>query len=343
MGCYIATATIAASHLLCLLPAQISALVFYPFLRVNAPAALPERWNWLTLTGSGRKRVDTNNNGEERQARTWATIDLDSIAHNATLLKQWAWRNGGEMMAVVKADAYGHGVLPVVRAVAQAGIGHFAVASTAEALELRHAGIAAIIYTLSSFLPEEASALIQAGVVPFVSSREQAESLVFATSDRKPARCFLVVDTGMGREGLLPNDAAALWQGLQQARLHIAGIATHFSRADEPGEGDRVTAAQTAHYFSFVDALNLSGQWLTLANSPGTLRVPHPPLPSGAAGYLFRGGLLLYGIEPYRGAFTTMPDLRPALSWHARVTLIRRLPAGATVGYGQTTPSTVIP
>jgi alanine racemase len=288
---------------------------------------------------------------DARTARTWAEVDTGALETNAAALRRLAGSDG-EAVAVVKADGYGHGAISVARAAARAGIGHFAVASVAEALELRQAGIRGEVYTLSSFLPEEADSLVRADVVPFVSSSEQAEALEAAAKNATlPARCFLVVDTGMGREGLLPDDARRLWTALRRSeRLRVTGIITHFSRADEPGEGDAVTTDQAGRFFDFLrtirsgedelastdDGRGGRGVWLSLANSPGTLRLSHPPLPPGARGYLMRGGLLLYGIEPYRGAFDGLPDLKPVLSWRARVTLVRDLPAGATVGYGQT-------
>jgi alanine racemase len=153
----------------------------------------------------------------------------------------------------------------------------------------------------------------------------------------------------MGREGCLPEVARALWHdATANGRVRITGIATHFSSADEP-DGEAPTAEQVTAFHAFVaslgpDALMQSedgrggrGTWLTLCNSPATLRLAMAPLPAGARGYLFRAGLLLYGIEPYRGAFAeSAPDLRPVLSWRARVTLLKDLPAGATIGYGRT-------
>jgi alanine racemase len=282
-------------------------------------------------------------------ARTWADIDLGKIARNVHALRRMVGASGA-VMAVVKADAYGHGAGQVARTCVAEGTQHLAVATAVEANELRRVGIRADIYLLSPFLPEEAEAIMRADLIPLVSSPEQIVALAEAASRAPlPARCFLAIDTGMGREGCLLEEARALWRdAATDDRVRITGIATHFSSADEP-DGDMPTTEQAAVFHQFVaslgpDALTRAedgrggqGVWLTLCNSPATLRLPMASLPPGVRGYLFRDGLLLYGIEPYRGAFAeSAPDLEPVLSWRVRVTLLKDLPAGATIGYART-------
>lgn len=292
---------------------------------------------------------------DARFARTWAEVDLSALTNNVRVLKRRAaqvGRNGasGDVMAVVKADAYGHGAVPIAKTCAAAGIGRFAVAAVSEALELRRAGVDGEIYLLSAFLPEEATAIIRADVIPFVSCREQADSLADAAQKAPfPARAFLTVDTGMGREGCLPEDARALWQSVAgYSALRFSGICTHFSSADED-EWEAPTAAQTSEFFAFLvslgpnalknadDGRGGSGVYLSLCNSPGALRLPSlAPLPTGTRGILHRVGASLYGIAPYPAAQESDIGLRPVLSWKARIVLVRDFPAGATLGYGRT-------
>jgi alanine racemase len=183
-----------------------------------------------------------------------------------------------------------------------------------------------------------------------VSSPEQMEALLkVAHRARRPARCFLKLDTGMGRSGGLAPDIQSLWDSVaagQDRNLRITGIATHFSSADEVNDtGDAATEGQIQNFREFVQSIDSlaaatgGGIWLSLSNSPGALRFPRIDLPStGIRGVLVRTGLLLYGIEPYRDAFLApgLPNLEPVLTWKARISLIRDLPAGATVGYGRT-------
>ena len=278
------------------------------------------------------------------------------LVQNARLLA-----NGNQsVMAVVKADAYGHGAVPIARAAQNAAhIGHFGVACLSEVQELRKAKIHGAVYTLSPFLAEEASGLVQSDAIPFVSSWEQIAALARAGSDAPfPARCILTVDTGMGREGFLQGEAMAAWDTAQTLfGVKIIGLATHFSCADEPEgcQNHEETNRQTAHFADFVRALRektdfarLSdgrgnrGLWLSLCNSPGMLRAELPPdlrgesNDTGICGVLCRPGLTLYGIAPFRGALETLPGLRPVLAWKARITLLRNLPEGASIGYGKT-------
>lgn len=288
---------------------------------------------------------------DARKARTWAEVDLGQLRRNVDALRrmmggdQTASPMPTEIMAVLKADAYGHGAVRVARECAGAALAHFGVASVAECRELRLAGVAGDIYLLSPFLPDEAEAVVRADAIPMVSSRTQWEALTEAAVGAPlPARCFLKIDTGMGRSGCLLDEARALWdQAQSQDSVRITGLATHFSSADEPDPAP--SEAQAARFDDFVGSLDAleraedgrggRGVWLSVANSPAALRFAAPQPVPGGRGTLVRTGLLLYGVEPFRGALDGT-DVAPILSWRARVTLLRELPAGASVGYGRT-------
>jgi alanine racemase len=288
---------------------------------------------------------------DPRTTRTWATIHLDRLAANAKLLQAFI-APVGQLMAVLKADAYGHGAIPIAQTCATMGVQHFAVAAVTEASELRRAGISGDIYLLSPFILDEAEDIVRLDLIPFISSEEQLLALQAVSQQAPfPPRFFLTLDTGMGREGCPPERALELITLIRRAgvfSLRLTGIATHFSSADEI-DGDESTQAQVKVFQRFLsearfnewaiqdDGRGNAGIWLTLANSPATVRYPLPVLPSGARGYLYRAGLLLYGIEPYPGAFSNMVQPPQAiLSWQARVTLVKELPAGASLGYGRT-------
>lgn len=254
---------------------------------------------------------------------------------------------GNALVAVVKANAYGHGAASVARTCMAAGVRHFAVACLAEGLELRQAQVAGDIYTLSAFLPGEAAELVRADLTPWVSSGEQLAALGQAAKQGAGnARCFLTIDTGMGREGCHSHEVQELWQQAERWNVPVAGIATHFSSADEAG-AQHITNAQTEAFTTALDAVGIEALqganngrsiWLSLCNSPATV-CPPPTLREldrfGPRGLLFRAGLLLYGIAPFAGAYANAA-FRPALSWHARITLVRDFPYGATIGYNRT-------
>lgn len=283
---------------------------------------------------------------DTRTARTWAEVNLGRVAGNVRAIERLT--GGDVVMAVVKADAYGHGAVRIARTCAQAGVTHFGVAALDEAVVLRQAGIAGDIHLLSPFLPHEADALIRTDVIPMISSIGQWNAFARAAVPAPlPARCFLKVDTGMGRSGCSPDEARALWHKAMGAvtNLRVVGIATHLSSADEPDAAP--SRIQTDAFSAFLrtlgpldraggDGRGGQGVWLSWANSPAALRFGRDsPLPPGTRGVLIRAGLLLYGIEPFRGALFGQ-DIEPILSWKARVTLLRALPAGATIGYNRT-------
>lgn len=261
--------------------------------------------------------------------RTWADISLHQIRDNFRALRALAG-DDAEVAAVVKADAYGHGLLPVARTCAAAGATRFAVATLDEALALRRGGIAAGILILAPLLPDEAPEVVRANLTPAISSEEFFAAFAAAAGKAPfPARCFLALDTGMGREGMAEAQALRLLERAPAA-LRIHGLSTHLAGADE--DDPAPTEAQLDVFAAALARLPLPPDAVaSFANSPGMLRFGR----TFGRRILLRPGLLLYGIEPWPGALDATP-LRPALTWRARVTLVRNLPAGATVGYGRT-------
>jgi alanine racemase len=251
--------------------------------------------------------------------RTWAEVSLGRLAQNFVALQRF-----GPLTPVIKADAYGHGLLPCAKNLINAGAESLSVATLAEAIALRESGVAAnkAIYTLSALLPEEAEACALHQITPFVSSIDFFERLP------RSSPCFLAIDSGMGREGVTPTEALAC---LNASKIigapKIIGLATHFSSADEE---DLAPTEQQQH--AFDGFLRLCGpgatdKILSLTNSPALLR----GVPSG----LHRPGAVLYGIAPYPSSLDGT-QVQPVLALKSRLTLVKPLSKGATVGYGRT-------
>lgn len=269
-------------------------------------------------------------------SRAWAEISRDALAHNLALLQE-RYGHGGRtrLLAVVKADAYGHGIDLIAPLCAEAGIMDFGVATVDEGIRLRALlPPQAALYLLAATLPADAPEIVAHRLVPLVSDRNMGRALSEAAAHQNThADAHLDVDTGIGRAGASADTAPALLAELDALpSLHITGLATHFACADEdPADA----AAQNAQFERLRARLGARAQTLVshAANSPAALA-----LPAASCGYdLIRPGLLLYGIEPAPGmlAAAGLP-LRPVLTLRARVLLCRRLPEGATISYGRT-------
>jgi alanine racemase len=253
--------------------------------------------------------------------RTWVEIDRAALRHNLKIVRKMAGK--ASIMAVVKANAYGHGLNEVAEALSH-GVGIFAVASLGEAIQLRKTEQKIPILLLSAALPSEYAAIARKGFIPTLSSAEEAR--LFAKKARKGASVHFKVDTGMGRLGALPGEAVPTLRSILKTGLSLHSISTHLSSADS----DRKTTRRQLSLFA-----NLLGELRQLApgaaihalNSAGTM------LHSSEAGDLVRIGLALYGVSPLP-AFQKL--LRPVLSWKARVTYLNTIPKGHRISYGGT-------
>lgn len=261
--------------------------------------------------------------------RSWAEVNLAAIRHNASLCRALAGRGCG-IMAVVKANAYGHGIGEVAAALL-GSVEWFGVANLREALRLREAtqGRAERILLLGPALPGEVEGIVAAGVSASVSLPEEVEAFCAAAARvGRPARLHAVVDTGMGRIGCLPERFAAFVERIRAApHCLLEGIASHFPSADEDAN---YTRDQIRRFRALAAPLASGAECLVhLANSAGLIAYPGE-LPFAT---LARPGLALYGVSPLPGA---APDLRPALTWKTRVSLVREVPRGTGISYGRT-------
>jgi alanine racemase len=234
------------------------------------------------------------------------------------------------LMAVVKANGYGHGAPQVARAARDGGAAWLGVARLAEALELREAMLRLPILILSVVALAEVEAALAADVALTAPSVE----LVRAYAQRAAAlgaraRIHLKIDSGMGRLGMLPDEAlAAVREARQHSALRLEGVFTHLARADESDPA--TTQAQLAAFRAVVDALRAEGLPLPVlhaANSAGALNFPEARLD------LVRVGVAMYGLHP--SAATPLPsEFRPALAWKAQLVSCKELPPGHGVSYG---------
>ncbi len=268
-------------------------------------------------------------------ARAEAVVDLDAVRSNVSRLREVA--PGVQLLAVVKADAYGHGLVPVARAAREAGAQWLGVAVREEALALRAAGDTGRVLCWLATPGEPYTDLLDAGVDVTASSRWQLAEIVDAARARgERARLQLKVDTGLSRNGCLPGDwpdlVAAAARAQRDGHLLLTGVWSHFACADQPGH-----PANDAQQQVFDEALGvvahagLEPEVRHLANSPATLTRP-------SAHYdLVRPGLALYGLSPAPGVASAAElGLRPALTLTSRLAAVKPVPEGAGVSYGHT-------
>ena len=264
--------------------------------------------------------------------RAWAEINAEALTHNIALLRRRFAT--ARIMAVVKADAYGHGTALIAPLCAEFGLRDFGVATPAEGAALRSLVPSdAAIYLLGPTFPEEAPSIAFHRLTPLLSSLEMGVALSNAAQRLGiSAEAHLDIDTGIGRAGAQASAALALLEALDHlSHLSVTGLATHFASADEDPEDAR---AQHTRFTDFLTTLGSRADGLLVhaANSPAALSLS-PAVRHG----LVRPGLLLYGIEPEPGLFAqTESEYRQVLSLRTRVTLCRTLPGGATISYGRT-------
>lgn len=265
-------------------------------------------------------------------AHAQVLVDLDAIKHNLALLQQ---KSGVPLLAVVKADAYGHGLVAVARVAIEAGAQWLGVALLEEAVLLRTAGIKAPI--IAWLVPPGSSYLtaVKSDIDIGVPSIQVYHEVVLAASHAgRKARIHIEVDTGMTRGGFLEEwDAFINILKNPNEHLEIIGLFSHFARADEPGE--KQNADQLKRFLEMADDLNQIGiepSVLHLSNSAATL------VDASAHFDLVRTGIAMYGLSPdlqHLGNSAQL-HLRPAMTLRAKLQLVKKVLANTPVGYGAT-------
>jgi len=262
---------------------------------------------------------------------TWAEISLDAVTENSRRLVNLA--APAAVMAVVKADAYGHGAVECARAVLDGGAVWLGVAALEEAIELRRAGITAPILILSASTPVQAEAIVAHDLTAVVFELEAAGALAAAGRHLGlTARAHLKVDTGMGRLGVTPDqegvELAVCLSGLDG--LTLEGVYTHFATSDEADT--TFTHRQASLFDAFLEGCAREGlafRWRHAANSAGLMGFPE------TAHNLVRVGLTLYGLYPSGEVDRSRLDLIPAMTWKSRLIQVKIVPAGTSISYGR--------
>ena len=256
----------------------------------------------------------------------WAEVDLDALAVNIRSLKARA--NGAALMAVVKANAYGHGAVAVARAVLSAGANRLGVICVDEGEQLRRAGIGAPLLVMGHTPVTDAARLVDLGLAGAVASRETAEALAGAAAQRGTRLAVhLKVDTGLNRYGLTPAEALALAGWLRDVpSLEVEGVFSHFASADESDKG--YTLDQYARFRQVSEGL----AWVPMrhvSNTATLLDMPDMTLE------MVRPGLGIYGLYP-SGEVRRDLGLMPVLSLKSRIVRLTPLSSGDSVSYGRT-------
>jgi len=260
-------------------------------------------------------------------------IDEAAIQANADALRR-SLHPGCALMAVVKADGYGHGAVPVARSAAAGGASCFGVATLQEGVELRQAGLDQPVLVLGNLShPDELRACLHWQLMPTLSGmREALLCQNLASGSGRQLAVHLKLDTGMTRLGAPWEEGPRLVEAIQGLdALQMAGVYSHLAGADAPGDGlDALTATQQQRFDAVLSGLQqqqLAPGCRHLANSAGTLRSPQLHYD------LVRVGLALYGQRPSEHLGAGL-SLQPAMHVRARVSLIREVPAGVGVSYG---------
>lgn len=258
----------------------------------------------------------------------WVNVNVGQLAENVRRLQKAVDR---PFLVAVKGNGYGHGYENAARAFLKGGAKYLGVANLAEAIALRKAGIVASTLILGGMLPHDIKPAAEAGFEFFVWRADQITALREAAKGPQPVRVHIKVDTGMGRLGCFPEEVPEVVRALQSIlNVKIAGLATHFASASKPG--NEHTAGQIDKFDQAIAALAAIGirpEIIHAANSSGVLYHPR------ARYDMARFGIVSYGVPPSSVEGCAIPDgVKTALTWHARVTSTKIMPAHYKISYG---------
>jgi len=275
----------------------------------------------------------------------WAEIDLNAVGHNVRQLRRVTHKEA-RLMVAVKANAYGHGMVPVARRALDSGADALGVARLAEAMSLREAGIAVPILIFGYTPAAQIEAVVSNDLLQTVYDLETARAYSQAAKRcRGRLRAHLKVDTGMGRLGILPQNRRYISDGMPPStgavdevrsmaalpNLTLEGVFTHFASADSADKS--YSELQFRNFRDFIGQLEQAGLTFPMqhaANSGAIIDLPHTHLD------MVRAGISLYGLYPSEEVDHSRIDLKPVLTLKARVIHLKHVPAGTAISYGMT-------
>lgn len=258
----------------------------------------------------------------------WAEVNLRTLRENYFKLQAYTQ---SEMMPIVKADAYGHGVIPIVKTLAACGARRFGVAILEEALEIKKVFPELLVMIIGAPVPEEADTLVREEIIPSIFQLSQAQALSeAAVKQHKTAKLHLKIDTGMNRIGFRERDLETILKISELPNLNIEGIFTHFAASDQSDLS--FAREQLKRFQNFYEELKGFGLEIPIrhaANSAAIVQFPE------AHFELVRPGIALYGLPPSAQVGGNV-GLEPVMSWRAKVTHVKTINTGETVSYGRT-------
>jgi alanine racemase len=266
---------------------------------------------------------------------TYAEIDLAALQHNFNLLRASIPRETG-ILAVVKADAYGHGFMDISQQLEQLGVDAFGVAFLAEGIQLRKSGIDKPILLLGGVYPGQERKCIGFNLSTTVFTLDQARALNQAASSGKlfrKAQLHLKIDTGMGRLGIPYFQVPEFLSELKKlSNIQLEGVISHFASADELDEsGQNFTTLQAERFANSLAKIRNAGfspRYIHIANSAGALLQNFPDC------NLIRPGITLYGAIPSTD-FQGKMDLKPVMSFKSRIAMLKEVETGTTISYAR--------
>ena len=272
--------------------------------------------------------------------RVWLEIDLDAVTHNLKTIRRIAGKNS-EIMAVVKANAYGHDAIEISRVVLESGATWLGVGALEEGIILRKAGIKAPILILGLTPEDGVDWLLFYDLVPTICDLQTVKALSqTAVKYKKNARVHIKIDTGMRRLGIKSEEALDFIKRIKKMNnIEIEGLYTHFAAAD--GEDKSYTKLQFAQYKRVVDELEKEGFRVPLkhaANSAAILDLPYTHLE------MVRPGITIYGLFPLPFTKRTI-KLKPVAKFKTKIIFIKKVGTGESIGYGRaytTTKETLV-
>lgn len=261
----------------------------------------------------------------------WAEVDLDRLAHNMREIRKAA--KSKDIIAVIKADGYGHGALDIAPVLLENGATRIAVAVLNEAVELRRGGLECPVMILGFTPPSLIDLILRYDIEQTVYSYELAHELsVLAQKKNKIAKIHIAIDTGMGRIGFLPNEESVeeVYKISKLPNIVIEGLFSHFSAADEKNK--EYTSMQLEKYNWFYDRLkekDININIRHIANSAAIIDLPETHFEA------VRPGIILYGYYPSNEVYKEKIDLKPVMSLKTNIVHIKKVPPGEYISYGR--------